>query len=146
MRAQCYIHQPGACNSPRAMPNDKAHIDIPMARVSRTSGNLVEVFIRADVRIDIVGINGAMQARRELLPDGSGPVFFHAVGDLDWEPAALKTDLFGADAANITALAVLVNNKVLAMVATMYFGLFPAQFPTKISSDENEIREWLAAH
>lgn len=76
----------------------------------------------------------------------NGPVFFHALGDLDWEPAALKTDLFGADADNITALAVLVNNKVLAMVATMYFGLFPAQFPTKISNNEDEIRDWLAAY
>lgn len=126
--------------------NEEAHIDIPMARVSRHANGLVEVRIPPDVRIDVAGVRAALQARRTLLPDGRGAILFTALGDLDWEAALLKTDLFGEDAGTITAIGVLVSNKVLAMAANMYFSLFPAAFPTRIHSDEAELRAWLATH
>lgn len=128
------------------MPEEIRHIDIPMARITLLRGGLVEVNIHPDQRIDVVGIQASMKARRELLGGGSGPLFFIAVGDLDWEMAALQTDLFGEDSASITAMAVQVSNKVLALAANMYFGLFPADFPTRISSDEAELRTWLSAN
>ncbi len=126
------------------MPNDIRHIDIPMARIALMPGGLVEVHIRVDQRIDVAGLQASMKARRELLGGGSGPLLFFAWGDLDWEPAALQTDLFGADSETITAMGVLVSNKVLALAANMYFGLFPARFPTRIASEEDEVRMWLA--
>ena len=126
------------------MPSEQDHIDVPMARVVLVSGHVVEVHIRDDARIDIAGIRASMLARRELLGDRKGPILFLAIGDLDWEAAVLQTDLFGEDAHSITAMGVLVNNRVLAMVANTYFGLFPAAFPTRIDSDEAALREWLA--
>lgn len=117
-----------------------------MARILLAANALVEVHIRSDVRIDVVGLKASLKAREELLSGRKGPLFYLASGDLDWEPAALQTDLFGEHAGTITAMGVLVSNKVLALAANMYFGLFPAAFPTKISSDEAEIRAWLAQH
>lgn len=120
--------------------------DIPMARISLGSDGLVTVSIRPDVRIDVTGLLGAMHARRELIGEGRGALMFHALGDLDWEPAALQTDFFGQDEENITALAVVVDSRVLTLVANMYFGLFPARFPTKVFNEEPEARAWLASH
>lgn len=126
------------------MPSEQRHIDVPMARVALSTGHLVEVHIRDDVRIDIAGVRASLLARRQLVGDHKGAILFVATGDLDWEAALLKTDLFGEDAHSITALGVLVNNRVLAMAANMYFGLFPAAFPTRVDSDEAVLREWLA--
>lgn len=128
------------------MPDEIRHIDIPMARIVLMPASRVEVHIHPTQRIDVVGLRASMQARRELLGGGSGTLLFIALGDLDWEPAALQTDLFGEDAHTITAMGVLVSNKVLALAANMYFGLFPAEFPTRIASDEDELREWLATY
>ena len=115
-----------------------------MARISIAEVGLVEVWIRPDVRIDVRGLLESMQARRTLVGDGKGAIIFLATGDLDWEPAALQTDFFGQDKENITALAVAVDSKVLTLVANMYFGLFPARFPTKVFNSEAEARTWLA--
>lgn len=99
------------------MTEPLSHIDLAMARVVHTADDLVEVHIRPEVRIDVVGIRAALEARREMLGGRKGAIIFFAEGDLDWERAALQTDLFGADAHTITAMGVLVTNKVLAMAA-----------------------------
>lgn len=127
------------------MPNERSHIDVPMARVVLTAGDLVEVHIHADVRIDIAGVRASLLARRQLLGGRKGSILFLATGDLDWEAELLRTDLFGEDSHSITALGVLVNNRVLALVANMYFGLFPAAFPTRVDSDEAALREWVVS-
>ncbi|MBK9176843.1 MAG: STAS/SEC14 domain-containing protein [Flavobacteriales bacterium] len=128
------------------MASPENHKDIPMARITLNGEGLVVVSIRPDVRIDVTGLSGAMHARRELIGDGRGALMFHALGDLDWEPAALQTDFFGQYQESITALAVVVDSRVLTLVANMYFGLFPARFPTKVFNDESEARAWLAAN
>ncbi|HRH37935.1 MAG TPA: STAS/SEC14 domain-containing protein [Flavobacteriales bacterium] len=126
------------------MASDLRTTELPMAQVALVDDNLIEVRIRKDVRIDVTGLLGSMQARREMLPGGSGCILFMALGDLDWETAALQTDFFGEDTDNITAVAVVVNSKVLTMVANTYFTLFPVRFPAKIFSEEIEARQWLS--
>lgn len=119
-------------------------IELPMAQIALMGGNLVEVRIRADARIDVVGLLASMQARRELLPGGMGAVYFIALGELDWDPAALQTDFFGQDAETITSLAVLVDSRTLTLVANMYFSLFPVRFRTKVFNSDAEARTWLS--
>lgn len=115
-----------------------------MAQVALLADDLVEVRIRANVRIDVPGLLASMQARRELLQGRKGPVCFIALGELDWEPAALQTDFFGLDAESLTAVAVLVNSKTLTLVANLYFSLFPGGFPAKVFNDDVTMRAWLA--
>jgi hypothetical protein len=127
------------------MPSDLRCIELPMAQIALMGGNHVEVRIRPDVRIDVGGLLASMQARRELLDTSRGPLYFIALGELDWDPAALQTDFFGQDAESITALAVLVDSRSLTLVANMYFSLFPASFPTKVFNADAEARQWLTA-
>ena len=124
------------------MTEPLSHIDLAMARVVHTATDLVEVHIRPDTRIDIAGIRAALEARRHMLGGRKGGLIFFAEGDLDWERAALQTDLFGADAYSITSMGVLVTNKVLAMAANTYFGLFPPPFPTRVDNDLLALCEW----
>lgn len=86
-----------------------------------------------------------MQARRDLLPTGRGAVCFIALGELDWEPAALQTDFFGEDMDSLVAVAVLVNSRTLTLIANMYFSLFPASCPTKVFNDDPAMRAWLTS-
>lgn len=125
------------------MLNEERCIDLPMAQVVHLPNDLVEVRIRPDMRIDVPGLLASMQARRDLLQGRKGPVCFIALGDLDWEPAALQTDFFGQDAESLTAVAVLVNSKTLSLVANLYFGLFPGGFPAQVFNDEAAMRAWL---
>lgn len=126
------------------MPNEQRSIETPMAVVVLAADGLVEVHIRENTRIDVEGIRSSLAARRTLLDGGRGALFFIAPGDPDWEPALLQTDLFGEDASSITVMGVLVSNKVLALAANTYFGLFPAAFPIRIDNNEGAIRAWLA--
>lgn len=66
-----------------------------MARAVLARNTLAEVRIQPEVRIDVAGLLASMHARCDLIGGGKGAMLFHALGDLDWEPAALQTDFFG---------------------------------------------------
>lgn len=132
-------------NELHPMNTNESLIELDMAQVAVLDGHLVEVRIRQDVRIDVRGLLESMHARRQSLPAAKGAILFIAKGDLDWDPAALQTDFFGEDVDSITGVGVLLDSKVLTLVANMYFSLFPARFPTLVSSDEAAMRRWLDA-
>lgn len=119
------------------------YLDVDLARVVLTDHTLTEIHIHPHVRIDADGVCDALKARRLLLPDDAGPILIVAVGNPAWDTAALRVDMFGNDAHTISALGVLLEDRVLATAATMYFTLFPAKFPVKVDSNEPKLRQWL---
>lgn len=123
-----------------------AHIHTPLGRVVRTTGTLVEVFVDPQVTITAQAVREAMQARRALLAEDRGPVLFFAKGSPAWDMDLFHADLFADDRASITAMGVVLDNRVLATAIRMYFGLFPAPYPARFANDEAAIRAWIADH
>ncbi len=128
------------------MTEPRSHIDLAMARVVHSTNDLVEVRIGAFVRIDPRGIRASLLARQDLIGPRRGPILYVVSGDPDWDPATLRMDHFEDFAGSIEAMGIVVTNKVLALAASTYFSLFPADFPVLIDSDEAVVRRWLAAH
>ena len=127
------------------MTHSRPHIDLAMARVVHSTGDLVEVRIGPLVRIDPAGTREALQACRTFLGARKGPILFVVEGDPAWDPALLQVDHFTEFGETIEAVGVVVTNKVLALAANTYFSLFPPDFPIRIDHDENAVRARLAA-
>jgi len=124
-------------------------LDTALARVVLTTPastpSLVEAHFKLNERITVAALLEIMSARRTLIGDGAGALFFIVPGDPDWDVAALRTDYFGAEGNTLTAVAVMVESRVLNAVANMYFTLFPAQFPVKVFDNMDNARTWLRA-
>lgn len=120
-------------------------VDTALARVVYTSPVLVEAHIKPDVRITAVALQEIMRTRRAMVGDTRGALYVIAPGELDWELAALQTDYFGPEGENLSAVAVMVDSKVLSMVVNSYFSLFPSRFPTKVFDNVEDGRVWLAS-
>lgn len=126
------------------MPDRIAQIETPMARVVRTADTLVEIHLRAEVRVDVAGLEEAMEARSTLMEGGKGAILFVAQGDLNRDTKLMQHDLFARRGADITAVAVLVSSRALGLTVKAYCELHPTDFPTRVDGDEEAIRAWLA--
>ncbi|MBL0126707.1 MAG: STAS/SEC14 domain-containing protein [Flavobacteriales bacterium] len=117
--------------------------DTVLARVLCESPSVVEVHIKPDVRITVEAFGEVMQVRRSLMKGGKGAILFVAPGELEWETAVLRTDHFNDDRENLTAVAVMVDSRVLNTVVNTYFTLFPPEFPMKVFDSVEAAKEWL---
>jgi len=123
-----------------AMPQE---IETVLARVFCDAPSLVEVHLKPDARITVEAMGEIMQVRRSLLQGGTGAILFVAPGELEWETAVLRTDHFNDDRENLTAVAVMVDSRVLNTVVNTYFTLFPPEFPMKVFDSVAAAKEWL---
>ena len=125
------------------MPDRIAQIETPMARVVRTADALVEIHLRPEVRVDVAGLEEALDARKTLMEGTKGAILFVAQGDLNRDARVMHHDLFAGKAADITGVAVLVSSRVLGLTVKAYCELHPTDFPTCVDGDERSIRAWL---
>ena len=125
------------------MPDRIAQIETPMARVVRTADTLVEIHLRPEVRVDVAGLEEALDARKTLMEGTKGAILFVAQGDLNRDARVMHHDLFAGKAADITGVAVLVSSRVLGLTVKAYCELHPTDFPTRVDGDEGAIRAWL---
>ena len=125
------------------MPDRIAQIETPMARVVRTADTLVEIHLRPEVRVDVAGLEEALDARKTLMEGTKGAILFVAQGDLNRDARVMHHDLFAGKAADITGVAVLVSSRVLGLTVKAYCELHHTDFPTCVDGDERSIRAWL---
>ena len=125
------------------MPDRIAQIETPMARVVRTADALVEIHLRPEVRVDVAGLEEALDARKTLMDGTKGAILFVAHGDLNRDSKVMQHDLFAERGTDITAVAVLVSSRVLGLTVKAYCELHPTEFPTRVDGDEGAVRAWL---
>ncbi len=126
------------------MTNELPVKDTPLAVVSYTAADRVEVRFKPDLTFTVEGIQQMMVARQELGGNGPHKALIVMPEHVDFDLAMITTDHYKfVPQPNTLAVAWVVRTERNATFTRMYLAYFPPPFPSEVFLAEDEARAWL---
>lgn len=127
------------------MSHSPRTIETRIATMSLVAPGFIEQRFRVGARIDLAGFAENKKARLQLAGGTTCVMLSVIPKDMDFDVGVTTVDHFAPERGSDTlqALAVVVQDNMMEMVAKLFFSYFPQVFRTKVMDNEDDARLWL---